>query len=262
MSIPIIKFSIEQNKISENLGFFLSEDNYFLNESCKTIYSVHPDLKEQILKSDKYTSRKVIDAYVNVFLSKHRDALLTAKRILGKNWEKVCTKVFRELSVLLNSTWEGMDEIHCEIGVAPLYPRDLKTLSFEVYYKDHTFKSMAIILHEITHFLYFKKWHEMFPNDSDETFETPHPYWHLSEILAPLLNSENALVMAIPDAVTQPYGLYTSTPINDDDTALSIQGYFVQRYKEYRAENKPIEEYLRFARSAITDISSHKELNC
>lgn len=42
-------------------------------------------------------------------------------------------------------------------------------------------------MHEACHFLYFRKWKEVFPRANPKTFESPHLAWHLSELVAPII---------------------------------------------------------------------------
>ena len=46
---------------------------------------------------------------------------------------------------------------------------------------------IEVSAHEILHFLWFKKWKEVFPETGLKEYESPHLVWRLSEIMDPII---------------------------------------------------------------------------
>lgn len=94
-------------------------------------------------------------------------------------------------------------------------------------------------MHEITHFIYFKKWKGLFSKDGLGTFESLHPFWHLSEIMAPTINNEESIRIILPDASIDTFPEY----LKPDNDKVSIYGFFVQKYLEFKKDGKSIEDF-------------------
>lgn len=234
--MPKINFVINPKASAESIISLLNSG--FRAEAKKAVLKDHPDLRSIIGKKDKV---REITPYVMKYFEKNKEAIEEGKNRIEKEWRKVAEKVFSELSLLLNTDWEGLGEITCNISIFQMFPRDLEKFSFDVYFQDYVSRSMVVILHELTHFIYFKKWKELFPGDKNETFEFPHKFWHLSEIMAPIINEEKELLKLVPKAETDA----------EEETTLE---YFKKKYMEYKNKGKSIEEFLKFAREKIQKI--------
>lgn len=222
-----LNFIIDPNKTIDTFNYFLDPKNYFYKDLSKGIFADHPKLKN---------SSEDINNYVLGYYQSHWNQVFTYQKIIAKRWKNKWPKLQDVLSELLNTSWTGIDKINCNIGIAKIYPRNLIKYEFQVCYLDSIEFSESVITHEVTHFLYFKKWKELFPKDKPSSFEAPHPFWHLSEITAPILNSDKKVLKLIPKAVTQGYP--------EDDN-------LIERFREIYKESKTIEEYLKSARKEI-----------
>lgn len=113
---------------------------------------------------------------------------------IKKNWQKIETKVFKTLSDIIHEDW-SKKEVIAYISLNPICPRYLDTMSFVVTYdrKD----ANIIITHELSHFLYFKKLKEDFPEISRDKYESPHKEWILSEIITPIILNDPRVVKII-----------------------------------------------------------------
>src|SRR3989344_4728287 len=169
-----IYFKTEPQAVTESLCFFLLEDNPFKKETVKFLQEDHLTLKKIISKNKNINfQKKAIKDYVDEYFQKHKDELEAYNGNIHSVWTKLEKKVFQRLSELLNTDLKGLESIVCYMGIVRLYPRDLQSLSFQIYFKDYIFRSLATILHEVTHFIYFKKLRELFPNSIEDTFEAP-----------------------------------------------------------------------------------------
>lgn len=91
------------------------------------------------------------------------------------------------LSEHFETEWpEDKPEIVGLITNLPVYPRFLDIYKFGVGYENIP-KSIEASAHEIVHFLWFKKWKEVFPEMDRREYESPRLAWRLSEIMDPII---------------------------------------------------------------------------
>ena len=149
----------------------------------------------------------------------------------------------------LNVSDETLEEYFASLGV----PRDLYKKTLSVHYRQYPYFTNSIILHEITHFILAKKWLELFPNDTLDDLDAPHAFWHLTEILVPILNGEEKIRLLIPDAEIKSYKKYDEA-FDEENPEVSIYGYFLATYLDYKINKKTIEDFLTFSRDEILTI--------
>lgn len=225
-------FTADPKKTSNVLNFFLDPENIYYEELSKDIFQDHPVLKEKTVH---------LKDYVLKYYRKNNTKIVSYKGDVENSWKNKWSKVQDILSEALNMDWLGIDEINCNVGIARIYPRDLKKYTLQVCFLDSIAYSESVILHEITHFLYFKKWKSLFSGDNFSDFEAPHPFWHLSEIVAPLINNDNKIIELIPQAEVKSY--------KEHDDIFDI-------FKDKYLESKNIEDFLRFARKKILELKT------
>lgn len=100
-------------------------------------------------------------------------------------------------------------------------------------------------MHEICHFLYFKKWLEIFPRISKKTFEHPYLEWHLSEILAPIILNDNRIQKLLKQKAVF-YAEHKKIKI-DEKTAPA---YFTDLYDKIAKDNN-FEQFLKISYQTI-----------
>jgi hypothetical protein len=171
-------------------------DKYWINRFtlgswAHYVYKVHPKLKV-LLKGVKGKKRRltIIKKYLERYYSEHKEEF---DRVIKYNqlfWNKINNKYFKLLEKILDTTWK-IKVINAYVSANPICPRFLETHSFTIFFRKKKDPSMLTTAHECLHFLYFKKFHEVFPNVPIRTFNSPHLEWALSEILArPILNRD------------------------------------------------------------------------
>lgn len=252
--MPSIVFSSDPQISSDFISLFVAEPNYFADLVDRQIFDDHPDLERKLAGLQNGKKKKIIREYVLEYTKKNRRDIQNALNEQKTAWNKIGDQVLLTLSKLLNTDWEGINEIRWDVGIAQIYPRELDMLLFQTFYLQYVFQAIPMALHELTHFIYFKKWHELFPGDEKETFEAPHPYWHLSEMMAPIINSEDDLRRLIPDANTFNDPIYHAKPFNEESPEISMQGYFTQKYIQFKSQGKGIDSFLRSAREDVQKI--------
>jgi len=108
-------------------------------------------------------------------------------KLIEDGWKKVEKVTLETLSGIIQEPWP-VREITAYISLNPICPRYLDSWNFVVTYDRED--SNRIIVHEISHFLFFKKFKEIFPEISRENYESPHKEWLLSELVAVIISHD------------------------------------------------------------------------
>lgn len=163
-------------------------------------------------------------------------------------WRQVEQEFVSLLPALLETDWPSeRKQIRAFISLNPICPRDIDDWSFSVFlnYRKKAYVQ-EVIMHEICHFLYFKKWREVFPDTDAKTFESPYLEWHLSEILAPVILNDHRIQRL----------LKRPADFHEEHMAILIQNkpateYFADLYLRFSKEGKPFAEFLQKAYAEI-----------
>jgi hypothetical protein len=148
-----------------------------------------PELREmqKECKDEDERLKKFKEFLENLHETK-KEEMLAAKEKVESEWSKIEVSFLQALSEHFETEWpEDKKIITGFISANPMCPRFLSRYSFFVNYKKDFDGSREIIAHEILHFLWFKKWKEIFPEMKREEYESPHLAWRLSEIMDPII---------------------------------------------------------------------------
>ena len=98
---------------------------------------------------------------------------------------------FDKLTTYLDCSWPVEHNIiHVTVGIIPVCPRYLDDFSFSVHDGLNDDQLIETCAHELCHFLWFKKWKELYPDCPREEYESPSIVWEYSEMVVdPILNS-------------------------------------------------------------------------
>lgn len=166
---PKIKFStIPPDREVDLLYRFLFEDDWGWSHY---IFKKHPKLKPMVNLRTKAERRRFLREYVRQYHEEN-------KRLVEEKTEWPARRT----------------RVGALISLNPICPRFLDTWSFAIFlnYRKRS-HVLEVIMHEICHFLYFKKWGEVFLNADPKTYESPHLEWHLSELLAPVILNDRRI---------------------------------------------------------------------
>jgi len=250
-----IVFKSDRKRIEEDLHFFLFTGNPFKEEFLGQIAEYHPELHKDLAGKSDLEGKVILDQYLTKFYQDHQDQVETSIANVEKIWRPIEEKVGEALSKQCSTDWEGISDLTAIVGITEICPRDLDAKVFQFFYLQYPFQALATTLHEITHFIYFKKWAELFPKDHKDSREAPHKYWHLSEILVSVFNNDEKMKSLIPDADVYGDPSYRNMPSNSELMDMSVHGYFEKKYLEFKSEGKSIEDYLKFCRGEIEQFS-------
>ena len=143
----------------------------------KYIYKFHPELKDLIkgLKTEKTIYRKCY-TYLSNFIDLNKKDLVIARKTYQADWDKINDKFLKVLSQHFQTEWPTSKKmIKASVSIIPICPRYLDNWSFNVFYRGKSARKTAC--HEIIHFLYFKKWLEVFPETERREMDTPFLVW-------------------------------------------------------------------------------------
>lgn len=239
MKYPKVK--IRQIPLKLEFGMF----NYFVfNPSSnfgRYFFIEHPDLKN-------VKSKKEVEKYIINFRRKNKKAIKDSMAVFEKKWQKIEKDFFKILPEVLETEWPKDQTITAYISINPISPRYLDKWSFSINYKTHsnTPRLREIFMHEIVHFLYFKKWREIFPKADRKTFDYPHIEWRLSEILAPIILN-NSPCRSLLEKPAGSYDEHKKIKIGKK----SLVEHFENLYNKSMKQEKSFEEFLKIAYKEI-----------
>ncbi len=186
MAYPKVKFLMIPLKLELGLFYnFLFENTWGWS---KYIIKSHPSLEPVLKIKDRKQREAFIKKYVLGYRKKNHRHLLAQMRKDEAAWQKVEERFMDILPQVLETGWpKDTKNIHAMISITPICPRFLDNWSFAIFGGWQSEGMIEVIMHEICHFLYFKKWKEVFPGADRKTFDSPYLEWHLSELLAPVI---------------------------------------------------------------------------
>ncbi len=190
------KVTFEIANIKDYLSFLEKVVNpqYHFHESIKRAY---PELIES-LKSSKNKSQTIWDFFQEKEKERSKDLAL-AKGRYTRAWKEVNENFLKLIQERIQTSWSPeFSEFKARITLNPICPRYLKYQTFDLYWKMNEEQVKIVILHELSHFLFFKKIKEIFPEVNEQEFEHPHLIWKLSEIAPGILFSKEVSELNLP----------------------------------------------------------------
>jgi hypothetical protein len=217
------------------------------------VYKNHPELGEILKdkKSDEYY--KYVHKYSSSFIKKNKKKLEKLVIKYQKEWDKINDEYLEVLSEHFEAEYPTNRKIiTAHVSIVPIFPRFLDSWSFNVSSKNPDFM-VPIAMHEIVHFLYFKKWMEVFPKTKRKELENPHLIWRLSEILAPIILNHNKDIQKILKFKHWHYSNFQKVKIGKK----TMIKHFEDLYKTHLKNGEPFEEFLKIS---WTEAKKHKKI--
>jgi len=175
--------------------------HYFLNppkwdwDWSGAVYSNYPELKSKLANiPDKAARRKIEYAFFKEVFQKEQLQLEKRSHYFQREWNNKNDELMAALSKVVEQDWREDDlRICARVSLNPICPRYLKQITFDVFYKQKPKSMMHTSIHEIFHFIYFKKWKKVFPKSREEEFDFPHLTWKLSEIVPEIVLNDKRI---------------------------------------------------------------------
>lgn len=242
MNLPKVKF-IDMPLFAEAnmIRWFLPQDSWGWG---KYIIKIHPELKSALSLENEKEQISFIKKYIIQFRKNNAETIRKNKKRYEKEWHKIEKVSFQTLSEICETKWpKNRKTIYAMMSINPVCPRFLNTWSFSVFYNYRKTESLReVVAHECCHFLYFKKWKELFPKMDHKKFNAPHIEWHLSEIVAPIILNDTRMQKLLKQKAS----------FYPEHTKLKISGkpvpqYFTALYKKNIKEKKGFDAFLKQA---------------
>ncbi len=148
-----------------------------------SILTLYPELDASDLKN---LSQAQTANYIQEKLREKYEALLPQMsekaQMYQTRWDDCEKEIERSLGDIFHIDMAAcFNDMVGRVNMNPICPRFLEDSSFDIIYLYSDKGAVCVSLHEITHFVWFKVWQNLF-HDSPEFYEQPHLPWILSEL--------------------------------------------------------------------------------
>lgn len=231
--IPKVIFKIAPIKIEADMlrNFTTGKNNRWLWLFEKR----YPELLDELKKVRKIEEKwKVCEKFTKKLHRKNQKVMTSFQRDIQNKWNKINDSFLKTLSNHFQTNWpENKKEIVGYISILPVFPRFLDEYSFCLGYKDID-KNIEISAHEIVHFLWFKKWQEVFPEIKRYEYESPNLVWRLSEIIDQIILQTEPKIKKLIKPEDWGYSSFKKIKIGK----LSMTDHFLKKYLEFLKKEK------------------------
>ncbi len=206
-------------------------------------YRRHPDLKQRLagIKNKKQFYDICLE-YVKDYYKKNKKDLTEAIHLNQDDIDKYGPNFLRTLAKHFETQWpQEHAVITAYITISPTCPRFLDTWSFWTGSKGKLGSHRRVMYHEILHFLWFKKWKEVFPDADPNEFEGPHLIWKISEIMAPIILNHHPTIQLMGQLRDGGYEEFQKAKIG----RMKLIPYFERMYLKHLASDEIFDEFLK-----------------
>ena len=187
-----------QYMLDSILAFQEDTQSEFFRES---LFHFYPQFdKKKMVSLDREHKALYLCSEFEKIHSKNIDIFKDKIQAYQIHWDThkaVIQQAFEEIFELsLENEFNEMVEY---INLNPICPRYLDTNSFDIFYLNSDKGALGMALHEITHFVWFKKWQAHFKDNSFE-YDAPYLKWVFSEMVVESVLSDKRLYPLNPYA--------------------------------------------------------------
>jgi len=221
---------------------FLQTDISYFRDA---FYNAYPEFNNKDINLEDWLKQKWFE---------NKKKALESKKVYEENWQKQESEFMFALSQVINTEWfDNPSEIKAYLSFCVVYPRFLEEKSFFVHWNSNFSRICGTVMHELTHFLYFKKFKELFPGVSEDQYNGHSDIrWILSEILVSIILND----ARIPKLVSNEHKSYNAF-YEHKIGKKTIMQTFEDKYKTMiTKQNKQFDEYLTWA---YTYAKKHKK---
>lgn len=164
------------------------EDNIYIVKWALSNNNSTLDLNDSIVYYFPEINSNNVEEIVKRYYLEKKDIIYSEVSRYSLLWEKYNTIYFKRLCEYLNIKNIDISEIEVTVGYIPVCPRDINNNSFSLNIGYDESLLLRNCAHEILHFLWFKKFEELYP---DVNINPPSLAWKYSEMVVdPILNSD------------------------------------------------------------------------
>jgi hypothetical protein len=221
----ILRTRFEQIAIDREADLFYS----FLNRDrfVEVFDRVYPELRTlQNQSKDKAECVDKLRVYLEALHAEKHEHMVSAREYIQQEWDKINQPFLDMLAEHFQTDWPT--DIHDIVGYVtalPVFPRFLDAHAFCVGFRNNE-DMVETSAHEILHFLWFKKWKQVFPETKRQEFESPHLVWRLSEIMDPIILQCHTKIKELVKPRKWGYKTFEGIKIGD----LGMTEYFKRIY--------------------------------
>ena len=203
---------------------------------------VYPELRPMIASAkDRAEALDRCKTFAAALHAYNKEDMETARGTIQSAWDAVGPEFLRLLADHFETAWpDEHPTIVGHVSSLPVFPRFLDTFSFCLGYKDVS-TLIEISAHEILHFLWFKKWAEVFPDMGPDTYQSPHLVWRLSEIMDPIILQCHPQIQRCIKPKKWGYSSFAQITIGE----VSMTEFFRDLYEKAMASRASFEQVLR-----------------
>lgn len=203
---------------------------------------VYPELLPMITEAkNEIEAKSRCKEFARKVHAYNKDAIETGRAELQKAWDAVGSNFLKTLAEHFETEWPAEHPVITgHVSVQPVFPRFLDSFSFCVGYNDLP-NMLENSAHEILHFLWFKKWNEVFPDMSPKTYNSPHLVWRLSEIMDPIVLQCHPKIKKLIKPKKWGYRSFATIKIGD----VSMTDYFKIIYEDAVRSGMPFAKVLQ-----------------
>jgi hypothetical protein len=237
-----MKSSIKLSKVTfKQMPLELEKEMFFdflEGDWSRIITDKYPKfLRIKVIKSKKNKQLEIKNEIISI-RAELREKMDQALESIKINWQIVEKNVSSSLSSILQEDWLNK-EITAYISLNPICPRYLDSWSFSLTYD--RYDTNSIITHEISHFLYFKKFKKMFPDIKNNNYESPHKEWLLSELVAVTILNDQRIKNILNKGESDYYPEHKKLMLNGELLTEIIE----KLYKEYVISKNDFSEFIK-----------------
>ncbi len=203
-------------------------------------------LKMLEIDSEEKRREAIKDEIINIrkeLGSKMDEGLLLVKN----NWQKVEKETLETLAEIIQTDYPEKDIIGY-ISINPICPRFLDKWSFSVP-PDHN-NPNKVIAHEISHFLFFKKLKNDFPEIKRGNYESPHKEWILSEMVAVIMLNDKRVTDVLDTHNNGYYLNHRELKINGEPLTKLLENL----YEKFVVQNNNFSEFIKTSLELLKDL--------
>lgn len=238
---PSVKFEVQSLDYSvKSLLLFDGEELY--NYSYKN-FGISPSALIKLNNNEKFKYlKKALKKAFNDKIFK----LQEVQKALTTRWNQIKSIVFDEFEKIFGFKFSSDFDVYtANLTLNHICPRFLDKKTFDLSYVEDIDFLIEIVIHELTHFVWFEKWKHIFPDYDVSQFEYPHKVWIFSELaIDPIFKNTKLKQFSRPNPA---YSYFYGTIINN----TPIMNYFNQLFKEHNIQN--------FLKLGIKFIDSHND---
>jgi hypothetical protein len=226
--IPQVKFEVADiNSEAELFYDFIKEDES--GRFIEIFTKRYPELVKQLEDvEDKEKGIIICKNFAEKLHQINEEEILLMKDAFQIEWKKIEVDFLSALAEHFETDWlEEKSGIVGKVTVLPVFPRHLDEYVFYVGYQNVP-RMIETSAHEIVHFLWFKKWQEVFPDISKRERNSPYLAWRLSEIIDPIILQCQPRIKELIKPKGWGYSSFKEIKIGD----LSMTDHYKKVYEE------------------------------